>query len=71
MTDEELCKLSVVTNAIGYGMETVKHGDDAIRDHGVVDIPTAMVEIYAVVAKHVIWTLREYERQQLERGTKV
>jgi hypothetical protein len=68
MTDEEV---SIVTNAIAYGIETVRPGDTTVIDRGTVDTPIHMKKIYEVVAKHVLWTLGEYERQQSERGSRV
>ena len=69
MTDEER-KISVVTNAIAYAVESYKPSR-GVSDVGPIYIGDMKTEMYSAVAKHVLWTLKEYERQQLERGTKV
>ena len=69
MTDEER-KISVVTNAIAYAFEAYKPGV-GISDVGTFYIVDTKTEMYRAVADHVMLALKEYERQQSERGTRV
>lgn len=64
MSDEER-KISVVTNAIAYAVETYKPSQGVV-DVGVIYIGDMKTEMYSVVARHVLQTLEEYERQQSE-----